>query len=44
MGQLALLEEVAERQYPKDSSYRTISRNTTDHKSNNRGYQITCKQ
>jgi hypothetical protein len=43
-GQHALLDEFAERQYPEDSSYRTISRNMTGRWSHNHVYQIICKQ
>jgi hypothetical protein len=40
----ALPEGFAEREYPKDSNYNTISRNTMGHKNLGYGYQTTFKQ
>jgi hypothetical protein len=34
----------AEREYPKDSSYRTISKNMMGRKNPRYGYQTICKQ
>jgi hypothetical protein len=43
-GHRALPIGFASLQFLKDSSYLTISKNTTDHKNHNHGLQITCKQ
>jgi hypothetical protein len=40
----ALPEGFAEREYPKDSNYHTISRSTMGHKILGCGYQITFKE
>jgi hypothetical protein len=42
-GGYALPIGFAERKYPKDSSYPTISKSTTDHRNPNYGYQIIFK-
>jgi hypothetical protein len=40
----ALPAGFAKREYPKDSSYRTIKKNMMGRKNPLCGYQITCKQ
>jgi hypothetical protein len=40
----ALLAEFAPHQYPKDSTYPMISKNTMDCRNHNHGSQIFCKQ
>jgi hypothetical protein len=40
----ALPEGFAEREYPKDLNYHTISKSTMGHKNLNCGYQTTFKQ
>jgi hypothetical protein len=40
----ALPEGFAEREYPKDSSYHTISKTMMGHKNLNYGYRTTYKQ
>jgi hypothetical protein len=40
----ALPEGFTEREYPKDSNYHTISKNTMGHKNLGCGYQTTFKQ
>jgi hypothetical protein len=39
----ALPEGFAEREYPKDSNYHTISKSTMGHKNPHYGYQTTYK-
>jgi hypothetical protein len=43
-GHRALPAGFAPPQFPRDSSYLMISKNTTDHMSHNHGSQITYKQ
>jgi hypothetical protein len=44
MSALCFTRRVRKRGYPKDSSYRTTSRNMMGHKNLPYGYQITCRQ
>jgi hypothetical protein len=40
----ALPEGFAEREYPKDLNFHTISKSMMGHKNLNYGYQTTCKK
>jgi hypothetical protein len=44
MGALCFTRRVHKREYPKDSSYRTIKKNMMVHKNQLYGCQTTCKQ